>query len=149
MSDTAKNTWSTANLTPRCITTNKALQERLSAVESALTETHHTYSNQERIDFEIKAWEVELLAEGGYNYVWLMRYTAKYHVSSPNFPLWLCLIVIAEIGQHPHSLISRIHHPRAQRGSFAMPNRKRNSFPYIHGQTSPVCTSPQSVCLQH
>lgn len=81
MSDTAKNTWSTANLTPRCITTNKALQERLSAVESALTETHHTYSNQERIDFEIKAWEVELLAEGGYNYVWLVRYTAKYHKS--------------------------------------------------------------------
>lgn len=85
MSDTAKNTWSTANITPKCGTTNGALQERLSAVENALMENHHTHSNQERTNFEIKAWEVQLLAEGGYNYVWLVSYTTNYHVSSLNF----------------------------------------------------------------
>lgn len=58
----------------------------LSDVESALTGTHRTHSNQERTEFEIKAWEVQLLAEGGYNYVLLVSYTVKYHVSSLKFP---------------------------------------------------------------
>ena len=81
MSDSAKNTWSTAPNIPKCGTTNKALQGRLSAVENALTEIQHTRSSQERIEFEIKAWEVQLLAEGGYNYIWLVSYTTAYHVS--------------------------------------------------------------------
>ncbi len=87
MSDSAKNTWNTATLTQKCGTTNEALRGRLSAVEIALTETHHTHSNQERTDFEIKAWEVQLLAEGGYNYVWLVSYTTEYRVSTLSFLL--------------------------------------------------------------
>lgn len=84
MSDIAKNTWSTAPITLKYGTTNRALQERLKVVESVLMEHQHTLPNQERNNFEIKAWEVQLLAEGGYNYVWLVAYTAKYHVSSLN-----------------------------------------------------------------
>ena len=87
MSDTAKSTWSTANITPKCTTTNRALQERLSAVETALTANRHTHLNQESIRFEIKAWEVQFLAEGGYNYVWLVSYTASHQVSSLDFLL--------------------------------------------------------------
>ena len=86
MSDSAKNTWSTAATTPKFGTTNEALRGRLSAVETALTEIHHTHSNQGRTDFEIKAWEVQLLAEGGYNYVWLVSYTTAYDVSGLHFP---------------------------------------------------------------
>lgn len=85
MSDSARNTWSTAPLTPKCGTTNQALRERLSAVELALMETQNTHSNQESTDFDIKAWEVQLLAEGGYNYVWLVSYTTEYNVSNLRF----------------------------------------------------------------
>ena len=85
MSDSAKNTWSSASLTPKCGTTNQALRERLSAVELALMEIQVTHSNQERTDFDIKAWEVQLLAEGGYNYVWLVSYTTEYHVGNLPF----------------------------------------------------------------
>ncbi|CAD6574326.1 MAG: hypothetical protein ASARMPRED_006663 [Alectoria sarmentosa] len=43
-------------------------------------ETHHTHSNQGKTEFEIKTWEVQLLEEGGYNYVWLVSYTTKYSI---------------------------------------------------------------------
>lgn len=65
MSDSANGTWSGANTTPKFGTTNRTPQERLSAVEIALMENHHTSSNPENPNFEIKAWEVQLLAEGG------------------------------------------------------------------------------------
>ena len=48
-------------------------------------EEHHTRSNPERISVVIKSWEVQLLAEGGYNYVWLVTYTATHHVSNTGF----------------------------------------------------------------
>lgn len=80
MSDFAKTTWCTAKNTPKCGTTNRALQERLSAVETALMENKNTHSSQERTNFEIGTWEIQLLAEGGYNYVWLVSYMTKYHV---------------------------------------------------------------------
>ena len=86
MSDAAKSTWSTAEITPKCTTTDRALQERLSAVENAQTEDRHTQSNQESVMFEITAWEVQLLAGGGYNYVWLVCYTVTHRASSLAFP---------------------------------------------------------------
>lgn len=79
MSDSAKNTWNVATTTPRYSTTNRVLQERLSAVNSALMGSQHTPSNPED-ERGIKAWHVELLAEGGYNYVWLVTYQASYEV---------------------------------------------------------------------
>lgn len=86
MSDAAKSTWSTAEITTKCTTTDRALQERLSAVENAQTEDRHTKSNQESVKFEMTAWEVQLLAGGGYNYVWLVCYTVTHRVSSLAFP---------------------------------------------------------------
>ena len=50
-------------------------------MERALTKSHYIHSSQEGPSFEIKAGEVQLLAEGGYNYVWLVSYTAEYHVN--------------------------------------------------------------------
>ena len=33
---------------------------------------------------KIKAWEVQLLADEGYNYVWLVSYTVSHYLSSVN-----------------------------------------------------------------
>lgn len=79
MSDTAKNTWSTATIAPKCGTKNRALQERLNAVENALMENHHTHSNQqEKMTSRSR--------QGGYNSVWLVSYTTEHHVSDLHFP---------------------------------------------------------------
>ena len=86
MSDTAKSTWSTAEVTSKCFTKNRALKGRSSAVENALTEDRLTHLNQESIILEINAWEVQLLTEGGYQYVWLVCYTVAHHVRSLTFP---------------------------------------------------------------
>ena len=82
MSASAESTKSTALTIPRSTTTNKALLERLRNVETALTGEQLTFSNQGGDgNVHIKRWDVELLAEGGYNHVWLVSYLVEYQVS--------------------------------------------------------------------
>lgn len=84
MSGSARSTWSTATTTPKYTTTCKALQERLSAVETALTVEQPIHLKKEN-EAAIRSWETKLLAEGGYNYVWLVSYRATYQVGSSSF----------------------------------------------------------------
>lgn len=79
MSDSVTSMKNGASSTLRSGTTNQVLLERLSVVENVLTGTLPTSSKSEK-DVKITTWETRLLAEGGYNYVWLITYVALTHV---------------------------------------------------------------------
>ncbi len=82
MSASAKITKNTALTTPKYTTTNEALLERLRIVETALAgEKSMSPSREEgKAKLQIKEWRAELLAEGGYNQIWLVSYTVKRQV---------------------------------------------------------------------
>ena len=78
MSDSAENIKNTVPTTPKYTTTNKALLERLKIVENASKAGMPMSEPQESEEgVEIGTVKVELLAEGGYNYLWLVSYTSK------------------------------------------------------------------------
>ena len=77
MSAFATNTRRDAPSTKRSFTTNKALPERLSDVTIALMGSQPTIA---KADLEVKTWQVEFFAEGGYNLVWLLSYTIVHKV---------------------------------------------------------------------
>ena len=79
MSDSAPSTWKVVPSTRKFGITNKALQARLSVVTTALMEKQ-PISKKKDDDWDIKTWQVEFLAEGGYNDVWLVSYTLNYQV---------------------------------------------------------------------
>ena len=73
MSNTARSIKSTALTTPKYITTNEALLERLRTVETARKGDQPIPLKQGKDEeVNIKKWEVELIAEGGYNHIWLV-----------------------------------------------------------------------------
>ena len=76
MSDFAKDTRNIVPITAKSATTNRALLERLSHVENALMGAQRTSSSQEDEEngaqMRIKKWVTRLLAEGGYNHIWLI-----------------------------------------------------------------------------
>ena len=80
MSDSAKNIKSVVPSTKRCFTTRKALLEKLknvlNAVEGAEKDRNTVVEGgKEGENPVIEVEEERLLAEGGYNYVWLVSFT--------------------------------------------------------------------------
>lgn len=73
MSDSAPDTKSDVPTTRKCLSTRKALQDVLKNVLPAI-EGNHNISSE---DAAIEDVKVDFLAEGGYNYVWLVSFSSK------------------------------------------------------------------------
>lgn len=100
MSDTAQKLRNIAEITLKRNTMSWALQDRSSAGDNTLTEKPKTYLNQESVSSGIKARDLPLLAEGGYNYVWPVSYAATHCVGPPFLILYFDLIAT----KNPHQL---------------------------------------------
>lgn len=119
MSDLAGNTKKTAPITPKCITTNKALLERLNNVQIALTGKQPT-SSKPGDEAEITAWEVQLLARGGYNSVWLVSYKTRSQVGRRPVSSFTRLIVVLGLRRQRGRIYSTGHHSGAKSRSLAI-----------------------------
>ncbi|KAF6226880.1 hypothetical protein HO133_008321 [Letharia lupina] len=73
ISDSATDTKSDVPTTRKCLSTRKALQGVLKNVLPAI-EGNHNISSE---DAAIEDVKVDFLAEGGYNYVWLVSFSSK------------------------------------------------------------------------
>ena len=146
MSDAAKTIWRTVETTPKFAVTDRALPRRLSAEENAFTENCHTLLNQESVVLENDAWEVQVFAEGGYQYVWLVCYTVAHHVRRPNLPALLRLIVLKKVSDGTETISPSkvtIFWPKEEASACQIENE--SAFLTSIAKNPPINSKPQNL----